>query len=291
MSMFTNTMFESIKDALQNDKQSSNEAWREIMKTEKGKMYTVRLLPNIENPKNTFFHYYSHAWESFQTGQFINAFSPTTYQERDPIAEYRFKMMRQGTSDEKSKIEAIKRREQWMINAYVIEDPTNPDNEGKVKILRYGRQLNKIIMDAIEGDDADQFGMRVFDLSENGCSLRIKVEDQGGYPTYVASKFLMPSATDITDTDEVYKSLHDLEAVNSVKSYDELQELLDEHYHCIAPGSTAAAATPAPTNNTTVVEEDDDDIPFNGKSSAPVEDEDPLDDDVVKDLLAGLDDE
>jgi hypothetical protein len=284
--MFTNSMFESIKEALVNDKQSSNEAWREIMRTEKGKMYTVRLLPNVTNPKNTFFHYYSHAWESFQTGQFINAFSPTTFQERDPIAEYRFKIMRHGTPAEQVKIEAIKRREQWMVNVYVIEDPTNPDNEGKVKILRYGRQLNKIIMDAIEGDDADQFGMRVFDLSKNGCSLRIKVEEQGGYPTYVASKFLMPSVVDGVNQDEIFNELHDLEAVNEVKSYDQLQEQLNEHFHCVTPGST----TPVATGQTkTPVEEEHDDIPFDSKSEDL--DNDPLDDDVVKDLLAGLDDE
>lgn len=287
--MFTNSMFESIKDALANDKQASNEGWREIMKTEKGKMYTVRLLPNVENPKNTFFHYYSHAWESFQTGQFINAFSPTTFQERDPIADYRFKMMRHGTPAEQSKVEAIKRREQWMINAYVIEDPTNPDNEGKVKILRYGRQLNKIIMDAIEGDDADQFGMRVFDLSENGCSLRIKVEEQGGYPTYVASKFLMPSAVEGINPDEIYNALHDLEAVNEVKSQDELQSMLDEHYHCTPPGTSNQVHEPTQSSTTSSVKEEDDDIPFNSKSEDL--DEDPLDDDVVKDLLAGLDDE
>jgi hypothetical protein len=287
--MFTSSMFESIKDALSNDNQSSDQAWREIMKTEKGKMYTVRLLPNVKDPKNTFFHYYSHAWESFQTGQFINLLSPQTFQERDPIGEYRYKVLRQGTPEEKQKAEAIKRREQWLINVYVIEDPTNPENEGKVKILRYGRQLNKIIMDAIEGDDADQFGMRVFDLSENGCSLRIKVEDQGGYPTYVASKFLMPSAVDDLNPEEVLESLHDLEAVNAVKSQDELQSMFDEHYHCIQPNSSTSEPQPAVAPTTPVAQEDDDDIPFNSKSVDL--DDDPLDDDVVKDLLAGLDDE
>jgi hypothetical protein len=286
--MFTNSMFESIKEALANDKQSSNEGWRQIMKTEKGKMYTVRLLPNVENPAKTFFHYYSHAWESFQTGQFINAFSPTTFQERDPIADYRFKAMRHGTADEQVKIEAIKRREQWMVNVYVESDPTNPENEGKVKILRYGRQLNKIIMDAIEGDDADQFGMKVFDPSASGSSLRIKVEEQGGYPTYVASKFLMPSEAKGLDPDEAYSNLHDLEAVNEVKSSVELQSLLDEHFHCIPPGSSTPGGTTATPQTKKVVEEEDDDIPFDSKSEDL--DEDPLDDDVVKELLAGLDD-
>ena len=33
-----------------------------------------------------------------------------------------------------------------------------PDNNGKVKILRYGKQLHKIIMDALTGDDSDDYG-------------------------------------------------------------------------------------------------------------------------------------
>lgn len=285
MSMFTSSMFESIKSALSTDSQSSQDGWKNIMKLQKGQMYTVRLLPNVKDPSKTFFHYYSHAWESFTTGQFINLLSPTTFGDRDPIAEYRYKVMRQGTPEEKQKGEGLKRREQWMVNVHVVDDPTNPDNEGKVKILRYGRQLNKIIMDAIEGDDADQFGMRVFDPSEQGCNLRIKVEDQGGYPTYVASKFLMPSELSGFDQEEAYESLHDLESVQQLKSYDELQQMLDEHYHCIDPSKT---------NTSSTEEDEDDEIPFDTApaSTSSSDDEDtPLDDDVVKDLLAGLDDE
>jgi hypothetical protein len=144
-------------------------------------------------------------------------------------------------------------------------------------------------MDAIEGDDADQFGMRVFDLSENGCSLRIKVEEQGGYPTYVASKFLMPKAIKGIEPDEVYNALHDLEAVNEVKSQAELQAMLDEHFHCVTPGTSPAAEATQAEVKSIVKEDDDDDIPFDSKSEDL--DDDPLDDDVVKDLLAGLDDE
>jgi hypothetical protein len=283
MSTFTSSMFDSIKDALSQDKQKSGSGFADIMRTEKGKMYTVRLLPNVKDPKKTFFHYYSHAWESFQTGQYFSVLSPTTFGERDPIGEYRYQVLRSGSEEEKNKAQAIVRREQWMVNVYVVEDPTNPENEGKVKILRYGRQLNKIITDAIEGDDSDQFGMRVFDLSKEGCSLRIKVEDQGGYPTYVSSKFLMPKKVD-ADPDEVYNQVHDLESIQKVKSYDELQDLLNEHFHCAAPSQAAAPEVQSPT----VAEDDDDDIPFD-TSNTDDEDDSPLEDDTIKELLAGLD--
>jgi hypothetical protein len=285
MSTFTNSMFESIKDALSKTTETGGGSFRDIIRCEKGKTYTVRLLPNIETPEKTFYKYISHAWESFATGKYINLVSPTTFQERDPIAEYRYYVHRQGTPEEKSKCKSLIRRENWLINVYVESDPTNPENEGKVKMLRYGRQLNKIINDAIHGDDADQFGMKVFDLSESGCSLRIKVEDQGGFPTYVSSKFLMPYDLKV-DVDDIYSNLHDLESINTIKSYNELEDMLNEHYHC---------NTPQPTADST---EEDDDIPFDSapgsgaNDNTPIvneEDDDPLDDDVVKNLLSGLD--
>jgi hypothetical protein len=60
-------------------------------------------------------------------------------------------------------------------------------------MLRFGKQIHKIVMEAVEGDDSDEFGARIFDLSENGCNFKVKAERQGEYPTYVSSRFASPS--------------------------------------------------------------------------------------------------
>jgi hypothetical protein len=297
MSMFNNAMFDSIKDAL--NKEASNQSssgFSDILRFQKGNTFTVRLLPNTEDPSKTFFHYYVHGWESFATGQYTSFVSPQTFGERDPIGEYRYKIYKTGSVEEKEKSKSIIRSEKWLVNAYVIDDPVNPDNNGKVKIVRFGKQLHKIIMDAISGEDSDQFGARVFDLSENGCNLRIRIDDQGGFPTYVASKFLMPSGIPGIDPDAVYEGTTDLSNVFSIKSYEELQKGLDEHFH--VSDSSSQASTPAqPTatsaaiqaNNTTPVQEAS---PV--KETATVEetsssDDVALDDDKIKMLLQGLD--
>ena len=192
MNTFTTSMFDSIKDAL--TKESATNKTADIIRTTPGNSYEVRLLPNIEDPTKTFYHYYSHAWNSFATGQYMTAWSPTTVGERDPIGEMRYQVRRTGTAEEKKKAEAVFRRENWLVNAYVVNDPSNPDNNDTVKILRFGRQLHKIIMEAIQGEDADQFGERIFDLSENGSTFRVRCDKQGDFPTYVSSKFLIPGA-------------------------------------------------------------------------------------------------
>ena len=284
---FTSSMFDSIKSALTKSNEGTNTKFKDYLKTEPGNTYTVRLLPNVTDPSKSFLHYYSYAWNSFADGKLINVISPTTWGQRDPIAEEGYRIRRNGTEEEKDKARALNRKESWLVNVYVENDPVRPENNGTIKVLRYGRQLGKIIMDAIEGDDAADFGPRIFDLSSNGCSFRIKVEKQGDFPTYVSSKFALPKAVvglDAGSFDEIYNNIFALESYLTVKSYDELKELLDIHYHCkadvvedevvvAAPKVTVTAAVPAPR---AVVE----------KVATPTS----LDDDSIADLLKGLED-
>lgn len=233
MSTFTTSMFESIKGALTKNNESTNSKIKDYLKCDVGNTYTVRLLPNVKDPSKTFFHYYSYGWNSFTTGQLVTAVSPTTWNQRDPIAEERYRILRNGTEKEKEKALAIRRRENWLVNVYIVNDPVNSDNNGKVKVLRFGRQLHKIIMDAIEGEEASELGPRIFDLSSKGCNLKIKVEKQGEYPTYVSSKFSTPKEIEGLDDDshkQIYNSAFDLESYVTVKSYDELKSILDVHY-------------------------------------------------------------
>ena len=228
---FNSSMFESIKDAL-NKQKNTKSATKDILTLEKDKTYLVRLLPNVTDPENTLLHYYTFGWNSFSTGSYVQAVSPTSWGERDPIAEERIRAYRTGTDAEKEKIKNVKRAEKWLANVYVINDPTNPDNNGKTKLIRFGKQLHNIIDNAINGEDADEFGIKVFDLSPSGVNLKIKVDDQGGYANYTASRFTAPTDLKLSadQIDKIYESTVDLKSVLTVKSYDELKKMLDEHY-------------------------------------------------------------
>lgn len=285
--MFTASMFQSIKSALAKDETQTNTTFREIMKLEPGKTYTVRLLPNLTTPEKSFFHYFEHGWVSFATGQYVRALSLQTFGDRDPISEERFKTLRLGSEEDKKKAELVRRSEHWMVNAYVIEDPTNPDNNGQIKIIRYGKQLAKVIDQAINGEDAEEFGAKIFDLSKSGCSLKIKVEKQGDYPSYVSSRFASPTDLGLSEAKikDVYSKVHDLERVLTAKSHDELLEMWNEHFMCRS--SIAAAAAPVRPQATTAVKAATEPAAV----STPVlddDDDDVLDDETVRELLKGL---
>lgn len=287
--MIDNDMFAQIKGALQKSSGgNSNSKFREILKLEPGNVYTVRFVPNMEDPSKTFFHYFAHAWESFSTGQYLSHISPQTWGEKDPIAEARFSLSKHGTDDEKAKASKVIRRENWLANIYVVNDPTKPENNGKVKLLRFGKQIHKIVMDAIEGDDADEFGMKIFDLGDKGCNFKIKAERQGDFPTYVSSRFASPSKIDGLDAAAVQTALestHDLESVYKVKSYDELKGVLDEHFYC----RDTSSPSPQPAGNDLGRSSTEPAENKQPKAESNLDDVDPLDDDKVKQLLEGLD--
>ena len=284
MSNITNTMFESIRGALASSEEKSSSTVANILRTEPGNTYTLRLLPFAKDPSKTFYHYMQHGWNSFATGQYVSAVSPQTTGDRDPIAEIRYKFYR-GNDSEKAIASKITRSEKWLTNVYVVNDPVNPDNNGKIMILRYGKQLHKIIASAIDGEDAADLGPRIFDLGADGCNFKVIVEKQGDFPTYVSSKFSFPSAIEGLGEDKfegIYNNVFDLESTFSIKSYDELKAMVNEHIlvkedvveePVIAPAVTSVP-TPEPVTPT----------PSPVAESKPAEE-----DEDIKDLLAGLD--
>lgn len=231
MSKYTSSLFESIKETLTKNTNTES-AFKDFLKMEVDKTYIVRLIPNVKNPERTLFHYYNHTWKSNLNNQVVSVLCPNTYGDRCPIDEYRSKIYNGKNQSEIETIRPIKRNENWLVNVFVIKDPTNPENQGKVKILRYGKQLAKIIESAISGDDADEFGEKIFDLSEKGCNLKIKVEkNEGGYASYVGSKFMSPCKLEGTDNpDELYNSTNELDAIFEHKSYEDIKKLFKVHF-------------------------------------------------------------
>lgn len=270
-------MFESIKEALKNSaKSGGNPLYKEILKFKAGNTYILRLLPNIKDVPNTFYHFYVHGWNSFATGEYVSSVSLQTVGKPDPIGSEVYRMKKMGSAEEKEKVEAVKWQEQWYVNVYVVDDPVTPENNGTVKILRFGRKLNKLIEEAISGSDSDEFGPRVFDLSENGVNLKLKVEkNDGGFINYDSSRFTSPQNLNLTKEkqDEIYSSIHDLTAINPLKSEEEIVQLWNKHFLC-------TEGLPSLKKDKEVDSEPVEETTSSGEAK--------IEDDMVKELLKGL---
>jgi hypothetical protein len=280
MSKYTSTLFESLKDSL-SVKTNTESSFKDFLKCEPDKTYVVRLLPNLEDNSKTRFHYWQHIFDSCVTGKKISVLCPNTYGEKCPIDEYRSKVWASKNEKLIEQSKPLRKTEKWLYNAYVVSDPTNPDNNGQIKILNAGVQLQKIIQSAIDGDDSQEFGFKIFDLSENGCNLRIKVEkNEGGYPQYVSSRFMSPSKIEgLDDIDSTYESVKSLDSFFQRKSYDEIKKLMDVHFFGKEETQTATASIQE--------DEDEDDIDIetaSTESSSSLSDEDQKMHDILKDL-------
>jgi hypothetical protein len=286
---YTSNLFDNLKEAFK-EQTSVDSSFKDFLKTESGKTYVVRLVPNTDNIANSWFSYSQHIWKSTVTGKTISTICPNTYKEKCPICEYRSKIW--ATKDQTliDQIKPLKKSDKTLYNVYVISDPTNPDNQGKVKFLNAGTQLDKIIKSAGFGEDSDEFGPRIFDLSEKGCNLQIKVEtNEGGYPTYTSSRFKSPSKIEGLDTDEkinaVYDSFKPVDTIFKKKSYEEIKNLLDVHF-------LGKEATPIEDENS-----DEDEFKIDDTTSTTVSDDEDStsvsddssdEDQKIKDILKGL---
>ena len=237
---FSSAMFDSIEAAL-NKKSDGGGSFANVLKTPAGHTYTVRLVPNVEDPSKTFFTHTTHGWNSKATGKFVNFLSLQTVGQRDPIGEFRWKLFQawkneNPTADNKDYNGIISQVEKHFVNVYVIDDPNNPENNGKVKILSAGSQIKKKIDDALKGDRAEELGIDIFDLTK-GLDLKIKAEANGKtgnskYTNFSDSFFTTRSKTVITEeqADEIHGQIHDLEQVYPVRTYEELVTALNEHF-------------------------------------------------------------
>jgi len=289
MSKFTSSMFETLRDSLPKKNEGGNNTlYKNIMKLEPGNTYIVRLIPNLKDINKTFFYHVQHGWNSFATGQYVSALS-LPKGEYDPIGQTRYKLLYKSNNDaDKVKGAEIKRTEKWLANVLVVDDPINKQNNGKVMILRFGKQLHKIIEDAMK--ETDDYGDRIFDLGERGCNLKIKVEKQGDFPYYGSSRFTAPKEIEGVDSkkqEEIYEGIFDLESVFPRKNKDELEKMLQEHFFCstsVTPVNKSNREDASADNSDLVEEKTQVKTAVLSKKSSDNEE------DLIKNLLDGIED-
>lgn len=231
---FNKSMFGQIQDQLK--KTSFSGGFGNLLRYSQEGTYTLKLLYNPENEKNQIKHYMEHGWESTSTGSFMSTVSLQTFGERDPISEAFWRGIKSEDEDLKERYKKLSRKDKYMMNVLVVNDPNNQENNGKVKVLKYSKQLKDIIDAAIMegGDDFDEFGPeRVFGY-DDGAFLQIKAIKKGPYTGFDKSKFVTKSKDFDLDEDDFYELFEDLydldDEVPEVKSFDELEEILYEHW-------------------------------------------------------------
>ena len=233
----------------------------------------IRFLPAPEGEDLPFVKLYSHAFQG-PGGWFIEN-SLTTLGQKDPVSEYNSLLWNNGTDAGKETARKQKRKLTYISNIYVVKDPANPDNEGKVFLYKYGKKIFDKLTAAMQPEFEDEEAIDPFDFWQ-GANFKLKAKNVAGYRNYDSSEFAAQSS--LLDDDDAMESLwkkqfslSEIVAADQFKTYDELKTRLDYvlgNKKTVAPvyeeedtdrGSAEELVTAAVSTTPSSVNDDDDD--------------------------------
>ena len=185
----------------------------------------IRFLPASQGETVPWVRMWSHGFQG-PGGWYIEN-SLTTLGQKDPVSEYNTKLWNSGVDSDKEVARKQKRKLQYIANIFVVSDPANPDNEGKVFLFKFGKKIFDLINDKMNPEFDDETPVNPFDLW-NGCNFRLRARKVAGFRNYDKSEF--DSQTALADDDAELEriwntqySLEELVAPDQFKSYDELK--------------------------------------------------------------------
>jgi len=189
----------------------------------------IRFLPAPNGEDLPFVKLYSHAFQG--SGGWYIENSLTTLGQKDPVSELNSELWNNGTDAGKELARKQKRKLTYISNIYVVKDPANPQNEGKVFLYKYGKKIFDKLTAAMQPEFEDEEAIDPFDFWQ-GANFKLKAKNVAGYRNYDSSEFAAQGA--LLDDDDAMEaiwkkqySLAELVAADQFKSYDELKKRLD----------------------------------------------------------------
>ena len=185
----------------------------------------IRFLPAVEGDDLPWAKYWDHFFQG-PTGQWYVEKSLTTIGKDDPVSEMNSKLWNTGIEADKDLARKRKRRLHYVSNIYVVSDPENPENEGKVFLYTYGAKIFEKIMDSMQPKFQDETPVNPFDMWK-GANFKMKIANVAGYRNYDRSEFANAEALNADDSvlEGIYNQQHSLNEFtdpSSFKSYSEL---------------------------------------------------------------------
>jgi len=214
----------------------------------------VRFLPAKEGEDLPWVRYWDHGFKG-PTGLWYIENSLTSIGAQDPVSEHNSVLWNSGRDEDKATARDRKRRLHYVSNVLIVSDPSNPENEGKVFLYKFGKKIFDKIMDVMQPQFADEEPVNPYDFWE-GADFKIKIRKVEGWVNYDKSEFGSQSSLyegDESRLTEVYNKLYSLQEFlepSNYKTYDELSMKLNKvlgidagHAPVAAPVMTEAAPT------------------------------------------------
>lgn len=224
-----------------------------VLNLKQGATYIGRFI-FAKTVDDTFVSYDEVGWQSFSSGEYVFAgrspkdagIKDDTLKKQQWEAYKKAKEVGDKTGMDRA-CKLIPKRKQ-LANFYlhkVVNDDAQKSKEGTVVVFKYPAQLDKdgnpssdiykIIHSGIFGDKKVKIGIRAFDLTDSGRSLIIEVTKKDNFNNYSQSSWDDVEGLGLSDEqiEKIQGSIIELkELVPVMKSKEEIQKLLDDHFYC-----------------------------------------------------------
>ena len=228
------------EDQTNKNKYQDDRFWKpELDKTGNG-YAVIRFLPAVEGEELPWQRVWSHAFQD-KGGWYIEN-SLTTLNQKDPVSEENTRLWNTGVDSDKEIARKRKRKLSYYANILIVSDPKHPENEGQVKLFKFGKKIFDKITEAMQPAFEDEAAINPFDFWK-GANFKLKIRKVDGYWNYDKSEFETPTvvASDDNAIKEIWAKQYALKpflAPDNFKTYDELKEKLNRTITGVRSAST-----------------------------------------------------
>jgi len=251
--------FDKLNSQLQNMNSAGpsgdDEYWKlEVDKAGNG-YAVIRFLPAPQGEDMPFVRVWDHGFQG-PGGWYIEN-SLTTIGQDDPVSEHNSKLWNSGIESDKDIARKQKRRLGFHANIYVVKDPSNPQNEGKVFKYKFGKKIFDKLNDMMNPQFEDEEAINPFDFWE-GADFKLKARNVEGYRNYDKSEFAAPAVVTKPDgspmgdeeLESIWNKQHSLQEIVDPKNFKSYEELKTKLYKVLGlDGGAAAPTTTAEDDN------------------------------------------
>lgn len=227
----------------QNNSSDDDRFWQPTVDKAGNGFAVIRFLPATDGEDVPFITFYDHGFQG--PGGWYFEKSLTSIGQPDPISEHNSMLWNTKIESNVETARRQKRRKHFVSNIYVVSDPGNPANEGKVFLYKYGKRIFDKLNEAMKPpfDDKGRTpespgynptnAFNPFDLWE-GADFKLKIRKLDGQRNYDRSEFDTPNVLGGMSDDElenVWKKQYELQPFidpKNYKSYDELKAKMEK---------------------------------------------------------------
>lgn len=228
-----NKSIETLTKQIDDSKKTSygdDRFWKlSVDKTGNGEA-VIRFLPPFYGENVAWVDKYSHTFEGSSGKWFIENCPTTTPGNQCPVCDANRVIWKNNPKEiAQKKTEKTKRVHKYYSNILVVDDPANPENNGKVFLFEFGPKLFAKIEEAIKPISTRQKAIDPFDIDE-GANFLLLAKNVAGQRNYDSSRFEGTSSISEEDKEieRILNSLYSLQALvskDNFKTYEELSDI------------------------------------------------------------------